>query len=287
LAKLLANKGYTTSFFHGANPGSMQFERYAQLSGFQNYYDRIDFDDDTQYDGQWGIWDAPLFQFAAQKVNTYEQPFCALAFSLTSHHPYKTPDWFEQKYPKMEPLLKSIRYTDYALEEFFRTAKKMPWYDNTLFVITADHIGKSDDPIYQTRNGRYKIPILIFDPSQQLKGEQKGLAQQIDIMPTLLDLLKYDEPFISYGESMLDSSRTNEAFHFNSDIYQLVDEEYLLLFDEEKSIGLYQHLVDPFLQNNLMDKEVKKCKILERKLQAVIQQHHEDMIENQFYFREE
>lgn len=283
IAKLLGDQGYKTSFFHGANPGSMGFERFSKLSGFQEYHDRLDFNNDLEYDGQWGIWDDPLFQYSANQVNEYQQPFCALMFSLTSHHPYKTPDWFEKEHPNMEPIHRSVRYTDYALQSFFETAQKMDWYENTIFVITADHIGQSVDNQYNTRNGRYKIPILIFDPKQEIRGQQKGIAEQIDIMPTVLDLLDYNQPFASFGESMLDSSRTNLSVQFNSDIYQILDENYLLLFDEEKTIGLYKYKTDVFLQNNLMDIDSINYTILEESLKARIQVHHKGMIWNELY----
>ena len=227
--------------------------------------------------------DEQFFQYTANTINQYDQPFCALTFSLTSHHPYKTPDWFEKKYPDMKPLLKSIKYSDYALRKFFETAEKMPWFKNTIFVITADHIGKSSNKKYQTKNGMYKIPILLFDPMQQTKGIQPGIIQQIDIMPTLLDLLKYDEPFVAYGESMLDTLRSNLSFNFNSGIYQILDEDYLLLFDEEKTIGVYNIKEDIFLKNNLIKTGSVSYEYLEDKLKALIQQHHKEMIGNKLF----
>lgn len=281
LARLLQNEGYTTSFFHGANPGSMEFERFSKLSGFEHYYDRTDFNNDKEYDGQWGIWDAPFFQYAIEQVSQYEIPFLALTFSLTSHHPYKTPESFEQKYPDMKLLHRSIRYTDDALQKFFETAKTMPWYQNTIFVITADHIGKSSEAIYQTKHGMYRIPILIFDPMQTLKGEHQGIAQQIDIMPTVLDLVNYNKPFKSYGESMLDTARNNYSFNFNNDLYQILDENYLLFFDQEKVIGHYQYTTDPFLKENLIAIDSIESDSLEDALKAIIQQYHQEMIHNE------
>ncbi len=283
LAKILSDRGYITSFFHGANPGSMEFERFSKLTGFQHYYDRINFNNDTEYDGQWGIWDEPFFQYIANQVDQYDQPFCALSFSLTSHHPYKTPKQFEQKYPDMPPLIRSVRYTDYALQKFFEKAATMDWYSNTIFVITADHIGRSDDKAYQTKVGKYKIPIVIFDPNQSIQGKKPGIFQQIDIMPTILDILKYDEPFSAYGESILDTMRTNYSYNFNSDVYQILDNEYLLLFDEKTTIGLYRYKEDPFLRDNLIKEESIDYMKLENSLKAIIQHHHKEMIKNTLY----
>lgn len=284
LAKLLAEKGYTTSFFHGANPGSMEFERFAKLSGFQHYYDRRHFDNDAEYDGQWGIWDEPFFQYTAQTVNQQKAPFLALVFSLTSHHPYKTPAWFEKQHKEMSALHRSVRYTDYALKRFFETARQMPWYDETLFVITADHTGLSDEALYQTRNGKYKVPILIFDPAQEIVGKQPGIAQQIDIQATLLDYLQYDDPFKSYGTSMLDSLRHNWMINLDNDVYQVLDQQSLLLFDGKKVVDHFDYQGDPFLQKT---QNPNTRPDLEQRLKAIIQQYHREMVDNVLYLETE
>ncbi len=283
LAKLLGKKDYITTFFHGANPGSMEFERFSKLSGFQNYLDRIDFNNDQEYDGQWGIWDEPFFKYAAQEVSQYDKPFCALLFSLSSHHPYKTPDWFEQQYTEMPDLLRSVRYTDYALEQFFQMAQKKPWFDNTIFVITADHIGKSSEAIFQTSEGKYRVPLLLFDPNQQIKGMKKGLSQQIDIMPTVLDWIQYNEPFAAFGKSMLDTLDSNYSINLNNGIYQILDDQHLLLYDGKEVLGLYDYHSDPFLKEDISKSNGLVQKRLEDQLKAILQTHHRGMIRNELY----
>ena len=282
LAKLLKDEGYFTAFFHGANPGSMEFERFSKLTGFEHYFDREDYGNED-YDGQWGIWDEPYFQYTAEQLTLIDAPFCALLFSLTSHHPYKVPKWFEKQYPNEAPVFRSIRYTDHALAQFFETARSKSWYQNTLFVITADHIGKSFDPAYKTYKGLYEIPILLFDPSSDLNTNTGSLAQQIDIMPTVLDYLNYPKPYKSFGTNMLDSTSRHYSYMFTNNIFQIIDEEHLLLFENERVLGLYDHLSDPFLYNNLRDSLPVKKFELETRLKAVIQAHHKAMIENTLY----
>ena len=102
----LKRKGYKTVFFHGAHRGSMDFDKFAPLTGFTDFFAREDFPENKDdYDGTWGIWDAPMFQFMIDKINTMRQPFYSMVFTLTSHHPYAVPDWFEKKYPNIEPGL--------------------------------------------------------------------------------------------------------------------------------------------------------------------------------------
>jgi phosphoglycerol transferase MdoB-like AlkP superfamily enzyme len=284
LATLLQKEGYSTSFFHGANPGSMEFERFSKLTGFQNYYDKDDYGD-SDFDGQWGIWDEPFFQYTAQKLNEEKEPFLALLFSLTSHHPYKVPKEFEAKYPKEKAVFRSVRYTDFALKLFFETAEKMPWYDNTIFIILADHIGKSFQSAYKTKQGKYKIPILIFDPTGDLRGTPNQVASQIDIMPTVLDYLNYDQPYAAFGTSMFDTLAPHYAFMYSENVYQILDETYILLLGDVGVIGLYNHQSDSQLRKNLKGKLPKIQARLEKQLKAIIQTHHYKMINNELYYK--
>src|SRR6185369_3185531 len=140
LAGLLRDKGYYTAFFHGAPNGSMGFDAFANLSGFDNYFGRTEYNNDDDFDGYWGIWDEPFLQFYAKKMDSFKQPFFTTLFTVSSHHPYNLPDGYENKFkggPKI--VHRTIEYTDFALKRFFKSASVMPWFTNTLFVITADH----------------------------------------------------------------------------------------------------------------------------------------------------
>ncbi len=281
IAAHLGKKGYSSGFFHGSNPGSMEFERFSKLTGYQNFYDRTAYPNQKDYDGNWGIWDAPFFQFTANTVNQYQEPFTALLFSLTSHHPYHVEKYFEEKHPDEKPILRAIRYTDYALQQFFETAKKMDWYDNTLFIITADHIGKRTIKKYGTLAGLYQIPLLFYRPNSDLKGKYSSIVQQTDILPTVLDYLKFDEPYIAFGESAMDTLTDKNAYMYSSQIYQILNDSLLLSHNQKETIGVYNYKKDVFLKNDLKDKKDPVNILLENKLKAVIQAHHRAMINNQ------
>ena len=295
IAAHLKKKGYSSGFFHGSNPGSMEFERFSKLTGYEKFYDRTAYPDQKDYDGNWGIWDVPFFQFTAKEVDEYPQPFNALIFSLSSHHPYHVEPFFEKKYPAAntgrEKLRRAMRYTDYALQQFFETAKKMDWYENTLFVITADHLGKVTDKKYATMVGRFQIPLLFYKPNSDLRGKYSGIVQQTDILPTVLDYLNFDKPYTAFGQSAFDSLESRNAYMYDSGIYQILDDSLLLSFDQKNTIGIYNYRDDPFLKNDLKDKmeensgDVKA--LLENKLKAVVQKHHRAMIRNRLVGREE
>ncbi len=281
IAAHLGKKGYSSGFFHGSNPGSMEFERFSKLTGYQNFYDRTAYPNQEDYDGNWGIWDIPFFQFSLEKVNEYPQPFTALLFSLSSHHPYYVEQFFEEKYPNEEPILRAIRYTDYALQQFFETAKTMDWYDNTLFIITADHIGKRKIKKYGTAAGMYQIPLFFYKPNADLKGKNSRIIQQTDIIPTVFNYLNFDEPYVAFGENAFDTLANKNAYMYSNQIYQILNDSLILSFDQKETIGVYNYKKDVFLQKDLKDKNNSVNTLLENKLKAIIQAHHRTMINNQ------
>ena len=198
---LLGALGYTTGFFHGSNPGSMEFGRFAKSAGFDYAFDRTHYPDQSHYDGSWGIWDMPYFQYMLSTIDTFPQPFGAVLFSLSSHHPYQVESWFEAQYPKLDPISRSYRYTDEALRRFFEQAAQEDWFANTLFVITADHCGPSQSKRSLNPVERYSIPLLWYDPSQSIEGPTDCIAQQKDILPSILDYIGYNGIIKSFGRS--------------------------------------------------------------------------------------
>ena len=163
LVSTLNSMGYDTSFFHGAPNGSMGFLGFSNILEFDHYYGKTEFNDDTQYDGSWGIWDEPFFQFMKTTLDQKESPFLATVFTVSSHEPYVIPKEYEGKFPKgYVPMHKCVGYTDFAFKQFFESAKKEPWFENTIFVITADHCNQVHYDEYKKDINRYAVPIIFM-----------------------------------------------------------------------------------------------------------------------------
>jgi phosphoglycerol transferase MdoB-like AlkP superfamily enzyme len=202
LAGLLGKKGYYTTFMHGGNKNSMNFESFARQAGYDLFYDRNDYPfPDEHYDGFWGISDHYFLNNCVNQFSQFKKPFFSTIFTLSSHHPYSLPKEYMNIYPKGTlPIHESLGYADEALRQFFENASKTDWYENTLFVITADHTSLSEYPQFQTKLGSLRIPIIFFVPSDSaISGRQTQVMQQVDIMPTILDLLGYDQPYLLFG----------------------------------------------------------------------------------------
>lgn len=191
LPALLKKEGYESFFFHGAANGSMHFDTFAAMAGFDHYIGEDEYPNKNDFDGAWGIFDEPFLSFAADTLNKVDKPFVAGIFTLSSHNPFPVPEKYKFKFPKGTlPIHESIGYADYAISQFIAKASGMKWFYNTIFVITGDHTSLSDQPFYDNALGRHRVPIIIFDPSGSLPqvGRTK-MMQHIDITPTLLDLL--------------------------------------------------------------------------------------------------
>ncbi|MBN2863284.1 MAG: LTA synthase family protein, partial [Bacteroidales bacterium] len=216
LASLLRKKGYYSIFFHGGPARSMGFDSFARMSGFEHYVGYEDYPAEKEdLDGMWGIWDEPFFNYFADRMDSFPQPFLASIFSLSSHHPFIVPDKYKDKFKKgPAPILEVVGYTDYALRGFFKKIEDKDWFRNTLFVITADHTNESVHKEYQNDFGYYSVPVVLYKQGSDLRGIKDRIAQQIDIMPTVLNYLNYDEEYIAFGNDLLDDSY--ESFAFNT-----------------------------------------------------------------------
>lgn len=290
LAGELKNKGYYSAFFHGAENGSMGFQAFARATGFTDYFGRTEynadkrFNGDKDFDGTWAIWDEPFMQFYATKMGEMKEPFMTALFTASSHHPFVVPEEYKKKYPEEGLVIhKCIRYTDNALRKFFEKAKTMPWYKNTLFVITSDHTNLSDHDYYQTDLGGFCSPIIFFDPSGEFKpGMRNAIAQQIDIMPTVLSYLGYDKKYVGFGIDLLTTPAEDTwAVNYLNGIYQYVKGDYLLQWDGNKTKALYRFRTDLLLKDNVANKEPKVREAMERQVKAIIQSYMERMTQNQ------
>ncbi|MER2999406.1 LTA synthase family protein [Pontibacter populi] len=283
LPRTLNAEGYHTAFFHGAPNGSMGFSAFMNLIGVKEYYGTDEYKNDADFDGMWGIWDEEFLQFTADKLNTFQEPFMGTVFTLSSHHPYKVPERYEGKLKKGPlPLFQGINYTDMALKKFFEKASKMPWYNNTLFVITADHAGAPRHyPEYNTDWGAFAVPVLFYAPGDKaFKGTEQRVVQQLDIMPTVLSYLNYNKPYFSFGKNMLDTTAQDFAVSYNAGVYQWIEGDLLLQFDGAKTIALYNYQQDIMLKQDLKDSLPEKRQQMENRVKAFIQQYNNRMIDN-------
>lgn len=248
--------GYDTSFYHGAPNGSMGFLGFGNILGFKHYFGKTEYNHDEDFDGMWAIWDEPFLQYFAKNVGK-KQPFMATVFTASSHHPFKIPEKYNGKFKKGTiEMHEPMQYTDYSIKKYFETAKKQPWFNNTIFVFTGDHTNQIAYGEYEKAMNRFAVPLILYSPNPEynLKGVNPETAQQIDIYPTLADLIGYNKPIRSWGRSVV-SDKKYPSIVVNSDgsSEQFIIGDHMYRFDGKQIIGVYDKN-DLGFENNLMGK---------------------------------
>ena len=283
LPNLLKEKGYETAFFCGHPNGAMGYLAFCKLIGIEHFHGMTEFLNDNKSDtdaigGIWGVWDEEFLQYTAKQMPTLQEPFLTTVFTVSSHHPFEVPARYTDVFPEgLLPIHKCIRYTDDSLRKFFEAIRKQPWYDNTLFVLTADHINGIVHDEYKTTPEMFSVPVIFFRPDGSLRNYQHAIAQQMDVMPTVLGYLNYDQPYIAFG---FDLNKTADRFAINytNGTYQLYTDRHVLHFDGQRTTGLYEIHSD--MSQNLSGKLPDVQNELELKMKAFLQEYTARMAEN-------
>ena len=188
LAQLLGNAGYDTGFIYGGEAQFDNMRRFFMNNGFQHVIDKRDYEDPV-FTGSWGVSDEDLFNRAHEEFSGKEgKPFFSLVFTSSNHSPFEYPDGrIELHDADKNTVNNAVEYADYALGRFFEMARGADYWDDTVFLVVADHnsrvYGAELIPIE-----RFHIPALILGGPIE-PAVFAPVASQIDLGPTLLSLI--------------------------------------------------------------------------------------------------
>lgn len=204
LGNVLDTKGYNSYFLYGGRGYFENMNAFFAGNGYQIADQSSVPDNEIHFTNAWGMADEDLYQQAikvANRENEQKNPFFLHLMTTSNHRPYTYPDG-RIDIPSGSGRDGAVKYTDYAIGEFIKQASGKPWFDNTIFVIVADHqagsAGKQALPIE-----RYHIPFWIYAPQQIKPAINNSLASQIDLAPTLLGLLNMRYRSCFFGQDLL------------------------------------------------------------------------------------
>ena len=271
LGNILKEFGYKTIFIHGARAGSMGFESFAKLSGFDKYISKDDFDmTKAKDDGTWGIFDHYVFERANDEFKKMGEPFLGVIMSLSSHSPYAVPSdefkYYDSKVANYK-FLNSLRYSDWSLGKFFEIAQKAEYFKNTLFVIVADHAeGTGEKSLIEL----FRIPCLFYAPAYLKPSIDSSVHSQVDILPTVLDVLDLPAAHSSFGLSMR-SRKEGFAYISSGNIIGWLMGDWFLIGDQEKNISLYNIREDIKLTSNRIQSNPAAADLMRRQMLSYLQ----------------
>jgi len=289
LGHTLRENGYRTAFFHGARNGSMGLDYASKMVGFQEYFGKDEFESwpgarKEDYDGDWGIFDEPFLGFVADRLDGLREPFAAGVLTLTTHQPYVIPEKYEKEFPPArDPMVRCVRYLDRSLRGFFETARKKPWFRNTLFIITADHAhhqrGAGTPDVLQ----QHDIPLILYHPARRLPAADTGkVGYQGDLPATVLDYLGIEpRKRTVFGRSLF-GNRPGFAMFRSSGVYALVRNDFVVTYSDTSGPRLFRYpngsgermkeVVDPVLRG-------RRANVLK----ALVQHHNNGLLDNRLF----
>lgn len=282
LPELLYKEGYRTMFFHGGKNGTMGFDKFAENAGVQDYYGLDEYPDTKKdFDGNWGIYDEPFLRWTNKKLSKTKEPFFATVFTLSSHQPYSIPPALKNKFPKGKlEIHESIGYADYSLRKFFEAASKEDWYENTLFILTADHTQDMEVPEHKNVLDEYHVPLVFFKPGETLYADTSRVSHHSDIPNSIADLLGLKPTYtLPFGQSLFQPGK-GRALHFSDGDFRLFHQNNYLVFNPEKPAKLYS-IKDHLQQNELTDTLLMKE--YEKEIKYFIQFYNNGLNNNSWY----
>lgn len=258
IGSALKKMNYQSLFCIGDEYDNFGFAKCANWLGFDKYYSMEDIPGYKNLPAHsMGLQDESVLNFFHQKINQEQKPFFAVHYNISTHYPYDIPETFAKKSPTTySAAMKSMQYYDYSLQQFFNQSKNEPWFANTTFIFCSDHwlFPEGKKGTY-TPVASYRIPIIIYQPSDDKKKISNKLASQFDIAATVLTTAGYTDSIISYGNNLTDSSLINKYVYSRSGntLYLVRDSSYVLGFNSitNKAEFLYNYKKDIHLTQNL------------------------------------
>ena len=240
---IFRNKGYETKFIYGGYGYFDNMNEFFSNNGF-DIVDRTNFSEqEDTFHTVWGVCDEDLLNKTLKEADmSYHahKPFMSFVMTTSNHRPYDYPDG-RVDIPSHTGRDGAVKYTDYAIGDFLKKAKEKPWFKNTIFVIVADHCavsaGKVELPL-----DKYHIPMIVYAPEIIKPQVINKLSSQIDIMPTIFNMLNWSYKSKFYGKDILEESFEPRALVGTYQKLGLYKDNVLTVLSVGKKLSSYEIL---------------------------------------------
>lgn len=240
-------KGYTVKFFYGGDAYFDNMEAFFGGNGYEIIDKKSFLPNEITFENIWGVCDEDMYKKAISEMNKEAntgKPFFNHIMTVSNHRPFTYPEGKIDIDPKSKSRSGGVKYTDYALSQFFAMAEKQSWYKNTVFVIVADHCasssGKTELPLE-----KYRIPALVYAPGFLPQKHENKIMSQIDLMPTVMGLLNFSYKSSFYGQDIYHESYIPRAFIATYQDLGLIKNNILTIISPVKKIKQFDLKVKP------------------------------------------
>ena len=230
LGKIFSDNGYATQFYYGGEPEFMNIKSYLNGQKFQQLITKENFQD-AEMNSKWGAHDDAVVKKLLIDIPKMKQPFFTGWLTLSSHEPFETPvPTVFHGNDKETRFLNSLHYTDSVVYNFINELKKMPSWQNTIVIISADHGHYL--PITGKRADDYRIPILWLGGALKKQNVViEKTVNQLDMAGSLAQQLHFKTDPFTFGKNVFDSTSQHWAFFTYNDGIGFVTDSSRTLFD--------------------------------------------------------
>ncbi|MDD0843927.1 LTA synthase family protein [Pseudomonas sp. Gutcm_11s] len=291
LPQQLSARGYDDLYVYNGNFQWDNQSGFFSNQGMRNFIGREDFVDPVFIDPTWGVSDQDMFDRAAVELDKLDpnKPFYALLQTLSNHTPYALPEQLP-----VAPVtdrgshnehLTAMRYSDWALGQFFEKAKKSPYYKDTLFVIVGDHGFGSPEQLTEMDLYRHNVPLLLIGPGvrEQFGERRDTVGTQIDVVPTIMGRLGGSTRHQCWGRDLLSLPQGDQGFGVikpsgSDQTVAIVDGDRILVQPKDMPAKLYRYQLAErkveVLQGDAQQPELQK------RLEAFLQVATQSLLRN-------
>ena len=244
LGKVFKDKGYDTAFLYGGRGYFDNMNTFFSGNGYRIVDQTSLSDQEVSFKNAWGVSDEDLYNRSvveADRVYGSNKPFFFHIMTTSNHRPFTYPEGKIDLVPgegkNGAGRSGAVKYTDYALGQLIKNAKGKPWFDNTVFVVLADHCSSSAGKVGLPVD-KYHIPLFIYCPGQFHPREIDRLSSQMDLAPTLLSLLDFSYDSLFFGRDILAPDFKPRALIANYQKLGLLTDNELVFLSPGKEISL-------------------------------------------------
>ncbi len=263
LGQLFKARGYELKFIYGGNGYFDNMNYFFENNGYKIMDKRSMEESEITFANAWGVCDQDLFTRVIKEADmSYAEgkPFLNLAMTTSNHRPFTYPDGFvDIKSPGGR--VGAVKYCDYAIGELIQKARTKPWFDNTIFVIVADHCagssGQTELPVLE-----YQIPLIMYNPNLIKPQRIDKLASQIDLGPTLLGLMNWTYKSKFFGKDILKMTPSDErAFIANYQKLGFIKNDRITILSPQQKARYYtfNRLTGEMIEQPVNDELLKEA----------------------------
>ncbi|MFJ7798094.1 LTA synthase family protein [Pseudomonas sp. NPDC096950] len=294
LPQLLSARDYDDVYVYNGDFAWDNQSGFFSNQGMTNFIGRNDFVNPVFSDPTWGVSDQDMFNRGLEELKARDgkdkKPFYALLQTLSNHTPYALPTPLP-----VEPVtnrgslnehLTAMRYSDWALGQFFEKARKEPYFNETLFVIVGDHGFGDEQQITEMDLGRFNVPMLMIAPGIQEKFGQRDhtVGTQIDIVPTIMGRVGGDVIHQCWGRDLLNLPEGDKGFGVikpsgSDQTVALLTADRVLVLPKEMPPKLYQYELGANPKGTVIPESADEA-ALKQKLESFLQTATKSLLDN-------